>query len=194
MGKTITWIGVSILFIIFIAFFSSQMITSSTKTSLPVVAKLPDFDLVDQYGQPFKRSDLNGKVTVVAFIFTRCKGPCPVMTAEMTELYKRYEYTDKVQFVSITVDPEYDSLAVLKDYAGKQGVKDHRWKFLTGKISDIASLSEKGFLLPIDVQSQGHSAKFILVDQDARIRGYYSSGSRDILEALKTHIEALVQS
>lgn len=194
MGKTVTWIGVAILFIVFIGLFSSLMINGSSTASLPVIAKLPDFDLVDQNAQPFKRRDLNGKVTVADFIFTRCQGPCPVMSSEMAELYKHYADTDNVQFVSITIDPEYDSLAALKDYATKHGVKDHRWKFLTGKAADIALLSEKGFLLPVDIEAQGHSSKFVLVDQDARIRGYYSSGNAEALESLKAHVEELVKN
>lgn len=193
MGKSATWIGVAILFIVFIGFFSTQMITSTSRTSLPVIAKLPDFDLVDQDGQPFKRRDLNGKVSVVAFIFTRCKGPCPMMSAEMSELYKRYESSDKVQLISISVDPVHDAPAVLKEYAAQYGVKDNRWKFLTGKVGDITSLAEKGFMLAAEGLPEGHSTKFVLVDQDARIRGYYGSGNRDILETLKAHLEELVQ-
>lgn len=194
MAKTITWIGVAILFVVFIGLFSTQLITTTSKESLPIIAKLPDFDLTDQDGQPFKRRDLNGKVSVVAFIFTSCKTACPMMTTEMADLYKRYESSDNVQFVSITVDPEHDSLAVLKEYAARNGVKDHRWKFLTGKIEDIATLADKGFLLPAEDLPEGHSTKLVLVDQDARIRGYYSSGNQNILESLKAHLEELLKA
>jgi len=141
--------------------------------SLPVLDSLPEFEFTESSGRPFGRADLLGRVSVVDFIFTRCKGPCPIMAGNMVQLYQHFESDNTVQFVSITVEPDYDSLDVLREYAAAQGVTDDRWKFLWAPIDQVVALCELGFMLAADDLPGGHTTRFVLVDDSARIRGYY---------------------
>ncbi|MBN1407392.1 MAG: SCO family protein [Calditrichaceae bacterium] len=159
---------------------------------LPVLYELPDFTFMERQGTPFGKNEFIGKISIVDFIFTNCPGPCPFMSSKMAELYQIYADTDKVQFVSISVDPNRDSLSVLKTYAGRFGVTDDRWVFLRAPMLEIMDLYENGFklggILPVD-----HSTKFILVDHTATIRGYYDCYDEISLKILKMHIRELAK-
>ena len=127
-----------------------------------------------------------GKINVVNFFFTSCQGPCPVMAGNMSVLYKAFEADDRVQLVSISVDPATDSLPLLREYAQRQGVTDNRWLFVRGEQADIIRISEEQFMLAADALPMMHSIKFVLVDELGQIRGYYTgtdSGSVDSLRA-----------
>src|SRR6266542_3779878 len=97
-----------------------QRARAATENSLEVLGNVPSFSLVDQDARPFTNQMLAGKPFVVDFIFTNCAGPCPVMTEKMAGLQK--EMADpRVQLVTVTVDPERDTPAVLKEYAKEHG-------------------------------------------------------------------------
>ena len=131
------------------------------------------------------------KINIVNFFFTTCKGPCPIMNARVAELYKKYSTTDKVRFVSISVDPKRDSLAVLRQYADDFGVTDDRWLFLRGELDDVHRVSEEGFMLAGDLPTI-HSTKLILVDDNQNIRGYYDSFDEESLRLLTVHVRELL--
>ena len=162
-----------------------------SRSNMPIYGEVPAFDFTERRGDTFNQADFLGKISVVDFIFTRCKGACPIMARAMRPLYQLYDGYDGIQFVSITVDPEYDTPEVLSEYAIRQGVTDNRWLFLNGSLSEVVRVSEEGFLLPADNLPMGHSTRFVLVDQQGQIRGYYDSYSQSSIEVLKTHIRAL---
>ncbi|MFQ5453007.1 MAG: SCO family protein [Candidatus Zixiibacteriota bacterium] len=162
-----------------------------SRSELPILGKVIPFNFVAHTGEPYGRDDMLGNITVVDFIFTRCLGPCPIMCGHMEKLYRLYASSDKIRFVSISVDPEHDSLAVLSEFAQKKGVTDKRWLFLRGNIKDVKLLSEQGFMLASDDLPGGHSTKFILVDDNGNIRGYYNGTDETSLDILKTHINQL---
>jgi protein SCO1/2 len=164
-----------------------------SRSELPVLGELTPFEFVANNGEPFGLADLRGKLNVVDFIFTRCMGPCPIMSATMAQLYRQYESSDEVRFVSISVDPEYDSVAVLQQYALTQGVTDERWIFLRGPIEEVKRMSEEDFMLDAATLPAGHTTKFILVDEQARIRGYYDSFDDASLNVLKSNIRELAK-
>jgi len=159
--------------------------------SLAVLDTVPDFQFTESHGQPFGRADMMGKLSVVDFIFTRCKGPCPVMADGMERLYQHFKSDTSVQFVSISVDPDYDSLSVLRAYAAARGVTDNRWRFLRAPMDQVTTLCEQGFKLPAEDLPGGHTTRFVLVDDSARIRKYYvGTDSLDIAQ-LETDIAKL---
>lgn len=165
-----------------------------SRTSPPVLATLPDFTFVSYENKPFGLADMKGKITVVDFIFTNCHGPCPIMAVNMAELYRDFALTDKVQFVSISVDPERDTPKVLKEYAIQKGVDDPtRWVFLRAPIEDVIRVSEEGFLLAAEDLPGNHTTKFVLVDQLGQIRGYYDGTNGDIMRIIKEHIKMLAR-
>lgn len=161
------------ILIIVILVYVWNIRSNLVSTRLPLIKPLPTFNLRDVKGNSFTLSDMKGKITVVDFIFTRCLGPCPVMTGHMKRLYDKYSDRSDIRFISISVDPEFDTADVLKEYSRKYGVIDDRWVFLRGEMDSIVKLSEDGFLLAASDLPFGHSLRWVLVDKDATIRGYY---------------------
>jgi protein SCO1/2 len=136
---------------------------------------------------------------VADFIFTQCAGACPAMSARMARL--RREVPPGVRFVSFTVDPTTDTPEVLTRYAQRFGA-DGDWLFLTGAPRALYDLSVGGFKLaamevpPAERAPGGdgpflHSAKFVLVDAEGVVRGYYDSDDEDALRALVADVGAL---
>lgn len=158
---------------------------------LPLFGELPEFQFTDHTSASFGKSNLVGKISVVDFIFTRCKGPCPVMAVNMGQLYREYATDNRIQFVSISVEPEYDTPEVLTQYADLQGVTDDRWRFLIAQIEDVVLLSELGFKLAADDLPGAHSTRFVLVDTLAQIRGYYSGTDTASVAMIKADISKL---
>lgn len=161
-----------------------------------MLGTIPDFTLTERNGQPFGLNELRGQVWVADFIFTNCAGTCPIMTTAMTEIQQNAltEKLDDVKLVSITVDPERDTPEALERFADGYGALKDRWYFLTGDGAAIQQLANKGFLLSAATGGSTaepiiHSNRFVLVDRQGRIRGYYDGtdeeGVKQLLEDLK---------
>src|SRR5262249_51620943 len=106
---------------------------------LPVIGPAPSFVLTSQDGKPVALADLRGKVVAVAFMYTGCPDICPLLTDKMARVQDELgaAFGAKVAFVSITLDPEHDTPAVLKDYAKAWGAKLDAWLFLTGSAAAV---------------------------------------------------------
>jgi protein SCO1/2 len=162
-----------------------RQLRSRTITSY---GSVPNFQLINQDGQPFGSAQLKGKIWIADFVFTLCPGPCPMISSRMSELQKPLEKTD-VHLVSVSVDPDHDTPAVLRGYAEKLNAQPHRWDFLTGSKSAIYDLSRNGFKLAIDDGSAEngtpvHSTRVVLVDRRGEIRGYYDATVPDAVTKL----------
>ncbi len=99
----------------------------------------PDFQLTDQDGQPFTLSSLRGKVVLMDFIFTRCPGPCPMLSTKFSHLQRKLgdRLGKEVILLSVSIDPSWDTPDVLKTYAQRYNANLSGWKFLTGTTRDI---------------------------------------------------------
>lgn len=160
----------------------------------------PDFSLTERSGKTMSLADLKGKPWIGDFIFTRCGGPCPLLSLRMSELQKEYLSKTDLQFVSFTVDPEYDSPAVLSVYARQYNADPARWFFFTGDSLKIVRMIVDGFHLAVEKNTDpnqkpgeqvNHSLSFVLVDKDARIRGYYTGNDLESLKRLRRDINTL---
>ena len=145
---------------------------------LPVLGTVPEFQLTDPAGRPFHSGALRAQVWIADFIFTSCAGACPQMSDRMSRFQK--ELPASIHFVSVSVDPARDTPAKLAEYAQRYGADTRRWHFLTGPAAEISSLAQKGFRLSVaegadPAEPIVHSQRFVLVDRDGRIRGYYLS-------------------
>jgi protein SCO1/2 len=151
--------------------------------TLPIYQQLTGFTLTNQAGEVVTLETLRGRLWVADIIFTRCAGPCPKMTANMSRLHDALAGNPKVSLVTLTADPVNDTPEVLQHYAERYGSRGPQWQFLTGDKQQIQNLAIKGFKLAL-VESPNadrqagedlfiHSTKFILVDAVGRIRGYY---------------------
>jgi protein SCO1/2 len=153
---------------------------------LPVHGTVADFALTDRSGRPVARADLAGHVWIADFIFTRCQTICPRMTAAMSTLATDLADAPEVRFVSITVDPAYDTVYVLADFAARYNADPERWYFLTGTKEAIYPLLADSFHLSAEGADGAfnHSTRFVLVDGTGRIRGYYDSADAETLRRL----------
>lgn len=98
-----------------------------------------DFTLTDQDGQAFTLSSQRGKVALLDFIFTRCPGPCPLLSLKFAQLQKQLgdRFGKDIVLLSVTIDPRHDTPVVLKEYARRYSANLAGWKFLTGDTKDI---------------------------------------------------------
>jgi len=167
--------------------------TQSVKVLPGVIKQVPSFDMISHNGEPFNRDSLLNKISVLDFIFTSCLGPCPIMSNNMKTLYNQYKLHPDLQFISITVDPEYDSLDILKLYADANDVNDNRWKFLRSEMGKVKKLSTDGFLFMSDNLPAGHSVKFVLIDENANIRQYYNGTDEASISILRNHINLFLK-
>ena len=139
---------------------------------------IPNFELYDQDGNIFNNEDMLGNIVVVDFFFTRCPTICPKLAAHLLDIQNKFADRTDVIIVSHTVDPEHDSVEVLKEYAHKVHAKQDKWYFLTGEKSAIYDLAFKGYFASAskDEFAPGgflHSELIFLVDPKGRLRGSY---------------------
>jgi len=188
--QLIIWLTIISIIILFAGIILIKPF-SRDKSDLPIMGHLPDFIFTQSNGQTFGLAEMKGKINVVDFMFTGCPMICPVMSAKMAVFYQAFAADTDVRFISITVDPQNDSLPVLRAYAKDHGVTDNRWVFLRAPIEEVIALSEKGFMLAADRLPGGHTTRFILVDNHGNIRGYYESGDDASLAKLANDIQSL---
>ncbi|MCB9033053.1 MAG: SCO family protein [Chitinophagales bacterium] len=160
---------------------------------------IPYFKLLDQNGDTITRSIMTNKVTVVDFFFTTCPSICIDMTSNFVKLQEKYLKDNDVLLLSYTVDPETDTVGKLKYYAAEKGVNSRMWHLLTGNKKEIYDIARFGYFVTAQKAYEGehdfiHTEKFILIDKEGRIRGYYDGTSDEALEKLEKDIQKLLVS
>lgn len=187
--------------------------------TLAVYGEVPEFRLTERSGRPIGRADLLGHVWIANFIYTQCRETCPIQTALLARLQPEFAGEADLRIVSITVDPEHDTLAALRSYAEQYGADPERWLFLTGGKRAIYRLAKEGFHLGVvDPDDPGqaagplrwlepapafathgskglimHSSRFVLVDRQARIRGYHLADDAPSIDRLRRNLRALLR-
>jgi len=164
---------------------------------LPVLSTLPDFKLTERNGNPVTLDNLKGRIWIADFIFTRCAGPCPIMTGHMATLQHTIKRkTQDLLLVSFTLDPENDTPEALDNYAKLHKAEPERWLFVRGEKAAIQRLATEGFKLGALEQVEGeiiHSTRFILVDALGRIRGYYDGQEAGSIQKLRRDLDLLIK-
>ena len=163
--------------------------------------KVKGFTFTDQEGHSTDSLFVQGKIHVADFFFTTCQTICPIMTGKMGVVQEKFKDNEQVKFLSFSVLPEQDSVAVLKEYATAYEVPYTQWRLLTGSRTEIYSLARKSYftLKPAETgQGDGgisdfiHTNNFVLVDAKAQIRGYYDGTSDLEMERLEKDIKNLL--
>ena len=144
---------------------------------LPVVGPAPEFALTTQSGERLSLTDLRGKVLAVTFIYATCKDTCPILTAKMATLQQRLgaDFGPRVRFVSVTVEPEVDTPAVLKAYAERFGADPAGWSFLTGSVAEVNDVVRRygSFAKRVKPGEVDHLFLTSLVDRRGMLRVQY---------------------
>jgi protein SCO1/2 len=157
---------------------------------------IADFELINQNGETITNKDYKDKIYVADFFFTRCQTICIAMAYHMSELQDFYKKDANILFLSHSVTPVIDSVAVLKEYANRKGVVDGKWNVTTGSKKHIYELARKSYFAVLD-EGNGdendfiHTEQFVLVDKDRRIRGYYDGTEKEDMAKLKKDIVLL---
>ncbi len=160
----------------------------ASKAGLPVLASVSPFELIRESGEPFSSETLKGRPWLASFIFTRCGGACPLMSSRFAVLQRTLPAHTRL--VSFTVDAAYDSPDVLKKYAAGYGAESGRWIFLTGDPAIIRQVQTDLKLSNSDDPSM-HSLRFVLIDREGNVRGYYDSQDTTALEKLTKDIKLM---
>jgi protein SCO1/2 len=159
--------------------------------SLPVLSQIPQFDLTASTGQAFDSRSLDGHIWVANFIYTTCEGPCPMMSHQMRGIQNSTAATPAVKLVSFTVDPAHDTPEVLDRYSKVFKADGDRWYFLTGEMTRLNDLGLHAFKLNGVNGDLSHSTRFVLVDSQRRMRGFYVSSDDDFPKRLLHDIRQL---
>lgn len=164
--------------------------------------EINEFALLDQNGDPVTAADLRGKPWVASFIFTRCPIACPNLVKKIYDLDRRVKDVD-VRFVTITVDPEHDTVAKMKQYADIYQAKPERWLFLTGDKAEVNQLIRHGFKVAawenfgterMPGFEFAHSLSLVHVGPDGKVLGMYASADENELRSLERVLAGKIET
>ena len=193
MVHWVVWGGLAVVILaVLFAFVREQRASDSSpaesrlaKRELPVISQLTDFTFTNQLAKPVGLAKFANKVWFADIIFTRCPGPCPVMTKRMAELQAHFAAEPDVAFATLTTDPGYDTPKIMQRFAKRFGANAERWQFLTGDKPEIVRMAVDEMKLiarekPVGEQTTPedlfiHATIFVAIDRQGRLRGVLES-------------------
>ncbi|HMR57904.1 MAG TPA: SCO family protein [Cyclobacteriaceae bacterium] len=154
------------------------------------------FQFVDQDSTVVTNATFKDQIYVTDFFFTSCRTICPIMKTQMLRVYQATAEMPDVKILSHTIDPEYDTVALLHDFAKRLGVTDNRWRFVTGVKDSIYKIAQTSyFATAMEDKSEPdgfiHSGAFLLIDKKQRIRGKYDGTKEEEVNKLIADIKKL---
>ena len=166
--------------------------------------KVPEFNFVNQNGELVSNNDYIGKVYIVEFFFTTCTTICPVMNTNLIHIQNSFTKFSDFGIASFSINPEYDTVDILNQYANENGIVNSNWNLMTGDRSEIYKLANDGFNLYTASSSDfidgfEHSGYFALIDKQGFIRcrndefgnpKIYYKGSVNYMDKLDSNGEA----
>ena len=166
--------------------------------------KVPEFNFVNQNGELVSDNDYIGKVYIVEFFFTTCTTICPVMNTNLIHIQNSFTKFSDFGIASFSINPEYDTVDILNQYANENGIVNSNWNLMTGDRSEIYKLANDGFNLYTAASSDfidgfEHSGYFALIDKQGFIRcrndefgnpKIYYKGSVNYMDKLDSNGEA----
>lgn len=193
--------GYSIIYLVLLLaalLIDARHAQASRHGDLPRYGEVPAFLMTDQTGQPASGKALSGKVWIADFVFTSCTESCPLLTSKMANTIRALDskaphHRHGVRFVSFSVDPERDTPERLAEFAGRYRADPLRWSFLTGPSAHIQDVVQQGFKVALTPMPRKdgtvdivHANRFVLVDRQQTIRGYYDADSPDEMARLQS--------
>ena len=170
--------------------FLSYIISEGQKTHYSINYN----GFVNQFGDVFSHDNLEGRVVIANFFFTKCPSICPPMRLHLINLANAFENTDLL-IVSHTIDPKNDTLDVLKAYAENTGISDRTWQFVRAKEADT-KLQARQYMTNFKPYEDGtdfyHSSYIALLDKEQYIRGFYNILVTEERERLENDIRNLL--
>ncbi|MGA1277063.1 MAG: SCO family protein [Candidatus Kapaibacteriota bacterium] len=162
--------------------------TKNTLASLSVYGNLPSFKGITDSEKEIDEKSLKDKVSIISFFFSSCGDVCPKLNAVKSSIVKTYQ-SDKLRFLSVTVDPLNDTPSQLNNHRNVMGFSDKRWLFVRMHSDTILESFMNGMLIGYAENPQNHTARMILVDSKSRIRGYFDALDRKQIDSLKSILD-----
>jgi len=190
--------GIEILIVLAVVGWLASTLSyaAGERDGLPRIGPAPAVSLMAQDGKRLSLKELRGKVVAVTFIYASCADTCPLLTAKMAGLQAALgaDFGPKVFFLSITVDPERDTPAVLQRYAQAHGANLAGWAFLTGTPSEIRQVARRYgvYYRKTPRGDVDHTFLTSLVDQSGTLRVQYL-GVRFDPDELLQDLQSLLQ-
>ncbi|GAB3006873.1 SCO family protein [Niabella terrae] len=125
----------------------SYLIPGYSDKKITPISKVAAFNFTNQDGQPFSNQDVDGKVYVAEFFFTTCPGICPMMNANLRQVYEKFRGQPDFRILSYTCDPQTDSASRLRQYADSMGVDTRQWVFLTGRKDSLYNMARLSYTI-----------------------------------------------
>jgi protein SCO1/2 len=175
-----------------------EIIVNETMTYDTTYHTIADFSFINQDSVIVTNETFKNKIYVADFFFTTCPTICPIMKTQMLRVYNYFEDNDQIMFLSHTIDPEYDTVALLHNFSNRLGVSSAKWHFVTGPKEEIYRIGQNFYMVTAmedDSEPGGylHSGAFILVDRDRRIRGMYDGTNEDQVDRMINDIPMLIK-
>ncbi len=196
-------LGYTVFFIVLTAAFLYFVFrgTDNWRTKLPVISYVKPFSFINQDGVAVSERDLQGKVAVVEYFFTTCKGICPRMSGSLKKVYNEFKSEPDFMILAHTVEPETDSVARLKFYADSMKIDTKKWVLVTGRKDSLYNSARSSYLLDDPknnlekIEDQFiHTQFFALVDKKGQVRGgVYDALKEDEMKKLSKDIKDLLK-
>ena len=205
MSKRAYYISITIILIIFGVFFIPKIISRLENDTtvdedrhnlkheayyedreMATIGVVPQFEFVNQFEDTISQDTYKGKVYVAEFFFTTCPSICPIMNQNMLKVQEAFKDENDIGVASFTINPEYDTSEILKEYAESYGITHPNWHLLTGNRKAIYDLANKGFNLYVGEAPQveggfEHSGFFALIDKEGNIRSRIDANGNPII-------------
>ena len=196
-------IGYSVFFVVLIGLFFYFLFagTDNWKAKLPTVSYVKPFSFINEDGKTVTDADLRGKVTVVEYFFTTCKGICPKMNKSISKIYQQYKDEPDFLILAHTVQPEKDSVARLRFYADSMKIDTKKWVLVTGRKDSLYNAARASYLLDDPANAVEkledqflHTQFLALVDKNGNVRGgVYDALKQDEMKKLSSDIADLLK-
>jgi protein SCO1 len=207
-SETERWKSVNRVLLILTVLVLTGGCTSEKEKPLPIFGErelngtdtvyhtIEPFSFVDQDSVIITNETFKDKIYVTDFFFTSCRTICPIMKTQMKRLYDSLRNDEDVLLLSHTIDPEYDTVGRLRDFADRLEVKSDKWHFVTGNKDSIYKIAQSSYFSTAMEESSEpdgfiHSGAFLLIDKQKRIRGKYDGTLDEDVDRLLADISRL---
>jgi len=207
--KNYSYIGITFVILIFGIWAVPKIVENFTNIDMASIGEVPDFSFTNQNGETITNQDYKGKVYVAEFFFTTCPSICPIMNRNMVTIQNEFYGNPNLGIASFSINPEFDTPEILKDYAESYKITNPNWHLLTGDKTEIYKLANTGFNLYVGEAPEveggfEHSGFFALIDQEGNIRSrfdkngnpliYYDGLEAEGIQMLKEDIKTLLEN
>jgi protein SCO1/2 len=168
------------------------IVSNLKKNDLPILGQVKEFSFTNSDSSVFSSTRLNNKVWLFNLFFTSCQGPCPLITANLKNVYQQFVSNPDFAVVSLSVDPQRDLPDKLLAYANRFKLDPTRWFFIVGAEPVTREVALNSFQLGTPDDAKIHSNRVVLVDRLGNIRGYYLGIVPEDISKLEHDIKGLL--